>query len=142
MPQIIRLKIGMGKWKYKLWCEVTLLVYIVLVFFVTLLSRVASDENKINTYWLWSDKCPKESILYTDSPLNVLMFVPIGFLVCSISTRFRLIKALLAGLFVSETIECAQLIWKRGTFDVNDLLNNTLGALIGGIIAILLVGRK
>ena len=131
----------MDKWKYELRCKVALFVYIVFVFFITLLSRGASDENKINIYWLWSDKCPKERIIYTDYPLNVLLFVPIGFLVCSITTRFRLIKALLAGLFVSETIECSQLIWNRGTFDVNDLLNNTLGALVGGIIACLLLRR-
>jgi glycopeptide antibiotics resistance protein len=134
--------VEMAKWKYELWCKVALFVYIVFVFFITLLSRGASDENKINIYWLWSDKCPKESIIYTDYPLNVLLFVPIGFLVCSITTRFRLIKALLVGLFVSETIECSQLIWNRGTFDVNDLLNNTLGALVGGIIACLLLRRK
>lgn len=133
---------GMAKWKYELWCKVALFVYIVFVFFITLLSGGASDKTKINTHWLWSDKCPNERIIYTDYPLNVLLFVPIGFLVCSITTRFRLIKALLVGLFVSETIECSQLIWNRGTFDVNDLLNNTLGALVGGIIACLLLRRK
>jgi glycopeptide antibiotics resistance protein len=33
---------------------------------------------------------------------------------------------------VTETIECSQLIWQRGTFDVKDLQNNTLGAFLGG----------
>ena len=37
--------------------------------------------------------------------------------------------AVLVGLFVSETIECSQLIWQRVTFDVDDLMNNTIGAM-------------
>ena len=40
------------------------------------------------------------------------------------------------GLLVSLTIEFSQLIWYRGVFDVNDLFNNALGALIGGVIAV------
>ena len=42
--------------------------------------------------------------------------------------------ALLVGLLVSLVIECSQLIWSRGIFDVDDLFNNTFGALIGGLI--------
>lgn len=38
-------------------------------------------------------------------------------------------------MFMSLTIEFSQLIWHRGVFDVNDLFNNTLGAVIGGVIA-------
>jgi len=56
-----------------------------------------------------------------------------------VARKYRLVKAVLFGLFVSETIECSQLIWQRGTFDVNDLMNNTIGAMIGGIIAIAVI---
>lgn len=40
---------------------------------------------------------------------------------------------------MSETIECAQLIWQRGSFDVNDLMNNTIGAMVGGLIAVAVI---
>jgi hypothetical protein len=36
-------------------------------------------------------------------------------------------------------LECSQLIWQRGTFDVNDLMNNTIGALVGGLIAVVVI---
>ena len=49
----------------------------------------------------------------------------------------RLLMSTLAGLFISQTIECSQLIWQWGTFDVNDLLNNTIGALLGGAAVVL-----
>lgn len=48
-------------------------------------------------------------------------------------------KALLAGVMMSLAIECSQLVWKKGVFDVNDLFNNAMGALIGGVIAVALI---
>ena len=44
---------------------------------------------------------------------------------------------MLLGLFLSETIECSQLIWHKGTFDVDDLFNNTVGAIMGALIVLL-----
>ena len=72
----------------------------------------------------------------SENYLNILLFVPIGFLVGLVARKYRLICAVLVGLYVSETIECAQLIWHKGTFDVNDLMNNTIGAMVGGLIAV------
>lgn len=46
---------------------------------------------------------------------------------------------MLVGLFLSETIECSQLIWHKGTFDVDDLFNNTVGALLGGLVVVLVI---
>lgn len=45
-----------------------------------------------------------------------------------------MLNALLVGLLVSLVIECSQLTLKRGVFDVDDLFNNSVGALIGGAI--------
>ena len=44
-------------------------------------------------------------------------------------------KALLVGLLISLFIEVSQLIWKKGVFDVDDIFNNAVGAVIGGEIA-------
>lgn len=79
------------------------------------------------------------ALLSPDVINNILAFIPIGILVGLLSARYRLLKAILAGLFLSETIECSQLIWKRGVFDADDLLNNTLGAMIGGLGAVTIV---
>ena len=73
---------------------------------------------------------------YRDLILNIVCFIPLGVLVGLLFKRYRLAKTLLAGLLVSLTIELSQLIWHRGVFDVNDLFNNALGALIGGVFAV------
>lgn len=69
-----------------------------------------------------------------DTLKNVLAFIPFGFLVCFACKRYRVVVALLAGLFLSETVECLQAILKKGIFDVNDLLANTLGVVIGCVV--------
>lgn len=33
-------------------------------------------------------------------------------------------------------------MWKKGVFDVDDIFNNSLGAVIGGVIAVILNLRK
>ena len=75
--------------------------------------------------------------MLADGIFNILLFVPVGVLVALVSDKGRLLLSTLAGLFISQTIECSQLIWQRGTFDVNDLLNNTVGAFLGGAAVVL-----
>lgn len=64
--------------------------------------------------------------------LNILMFVPIGFLVPVVFPKMQSFwKVSLTGLGMTILIEGIQLIAKRGIFEADDLLDNTLGAMIG-----------
>lgn len=64
--------------------------------------------------------------------LNVLLFVPLGYLVPSVTEQIdRWWKMLLIGFGFSLVIEIAQLITRLGWFDTSDLLHNTVGSLIG-----------
>ena len=77
-----------------------------------------------------------EKYLFWDNIYNIAAFVPLGLLIGLIVPRYKLMVASLFGLFLSETFECFQLILRRGVFDVDDLFNNVVGALIGGLIAV------
>lgn len=126
--------------------RVLLAVYLILTFYLTVVSRVSLGKDYIRTEWLEGYKSFHDVYASSENYLNILLFVPIGCLVGLVTKKYRLINAILVGLFVSETIECAQLIWQRGTFDVNDLMNNTIGAMVGGLIAVAVMscykGRK
>lgn len=66
---------------------------------------------------------------------NVIGFLPFGFFLPIFGHRFRngwLIGLL--GLSLSLSVECIQLICKVGCFDVDDLILNTLGAVLGYVI--------
>ena len=119
--------------------RVMLAVYLIYTFYLTVVSRASSSKDSIRTEWLEGYKSFHDVYAISENYLNILLFVPIGCLVGLVARKYRLIYAVLVGLFVSETIECAQLIWQRGTFDVNDLMNNTIGALVGGVIAVAVI---
>lgn len=66
--------------------------------------------------------------------LNVVLFLPAGFLLPLFWEKYRsLEKAALAGFLFSLAIECSQLFSFRTT-DLNDLMTNTLGAVLGWML--------
>lgn len=66
--------------------------------------------------------------------LNIIMLIPLGFLVPLIWKDYRKWnKTILLGAGFSLMIEISQLVTTRAT-DINDLIANTLGALIGYVI--------
>ena len=81
-------------------------------------------------------KCfSKNEGIITEILLNILLFVPLGFLVPVLQESFRRWwKILLLGLGFSLLIECAQLVLHMGCFDTADLVHNTLGTGVGYVI--------
>lgn len=71
------------------------------------------------------------SIIYINLLGNLLIFAPVGFLAAFLFKQPRWYKSLLAGFALSFTIEIVQLFLITRSFDVDDLLLNSLGTLIG-----------
>ncbi len=64
--------------------------------------------------------------------MNVLAFAPFGFFLPIISPKNRkLLNIILLSIELTLSIELLQLIFKVGTFDVDDILLNTLGGVLG-----------
>ncbi len=63
---------------------------------------------------------------------NVLLFIPLGIFLPLLWMRFRSIKSVLLAIsFTSLLIEITQLLTATGVFDVDDILLNTFGGVIG-----------
>ena len=74
--------------------------------------------------------------------LNVVMFAPLGFLLPAYFERYRQWNhTLFAGIVTSLTVELIQLFTFRAT-DVDDLLMNTLGAVVGFLLAKLIFRHR
>lgn len=70
---------------------------------------------------------------------NVLGFVPFGLLLPAFSKKFRsTILVTFLSFDVSLGVEIIQLVLRVGSFDVDDVILNTLGGLIGYLIFALL----
>lgn len=69
---------------------------------------------------------------------NILVFIPLGFFVSNKNSK-NVFKTLAICLSVILSIECIQLLFKIGFFDVDDIILNFIGSLIGmGINKILI----
>lgn len=77
-----------------------------------------------------------------NSGLNILLFIPLGFILPLLWKEFRSRRAMcLTGFLLSLGIELAQLLNYRIS-DVDDLIMNTLGAFLGYELLMLLSRRK
>jgi len=64
--------------------------------------------------------------------LNIVMFLPLGILLPLVHYRFRLARWTVGvSLLFTGFIECVQLITGFGVFNVDDIVNNLVGAIIG-----------
>lgn len=69
---------------------------------------------------------------------NILVFITLGFFVSNKNSK-NVFKTLVICLSVILSIECIQLLFKIGFFDVDDIILNFIGSLIGmGINKILI----
>ena len=118
-----------------------LIAYIVAFFFLAVINRDSGTSSTVKSDLFWGYNNPPKDI-YRDNILNFVGFIPVGALVGLIAKKHGIAKPFIAGLLVSLLIECSQLIWHRGTFDVDDLFNNALGAFVGGMMIDLVWSRK
>lgn len=66
---------------------------------------------------------------------NVICFIPFGMFLPSINEKYRVaVKVIILAFLFSLIIETTQLYFMVGIFDVDDLMLNTLGGLIGYIL--------
>jgi len=82
----------------------------------------------------------KEQTMNLNIPLenlfgNLLMFFPAGLYLPSFSDKIDSLKKFVLGMMpIFLVIEVVQFLTKRGAFDIDDLLLNMLGAVIGYLI--------
>ena len=110
-----------------------LLEYLVWIFSLTVLFRnkltvMQYSPSLLKLYHAYQNKS-----LYSLSECisNICIFIPIGFLLCCSFDKMKWWKAFLIGGGVSVLIEVCQLLFRRGTAELSDVVYNTLGCMIG-----------
>lgn len=110
-------------------------LYLAAVFSVTGVPGIASLHFEPNVHFLLFEDAGHGLGQYLkNSVLNILLFVPLGCLAPMLWSRFCSARAIaLLGFSCSVLIEFSQLFNFRAT-DVDDLLMNTIGALLGYLL--------
>lgn len=87
------------------------------------------SHNKFTPYYFnWKTSVGRTNIL------NILAFIPFGFLVSAVAKSYPFLKALLWSFFLSLAFEGTQFVTAIGGLEGMDLVLNTLGGLIGFLI--------
>lgn len=115
---------------------IVFVVYFALVAYLTIFIRIGSVDTSVKTE-LFDDL--QQAFVQGDLEaaqhffLNVLMFIPFGYLIPASNPRYlrKWSFAMMGGLVTSTVIEGSQLLFRLGQSDVDDILANTLGAVIG-----------
>ena len=119
------------------------LFYLFTVLMFTVFSRARTMSIiHIRLFWSFREWMAGNSKMGRQILGNVAMFVPFGYLGTALLPGEREVKrgrktfmaVLLGGLAFSCLIEGLQLILTRGTFELDDLMTNTLGAVSGYIL--------
>ena len=131
------------------WLQVFLYIllagYLVVLLYATLL-RFSGGWLHYNIHpflaWqqAWNDFSFKS---WANIFLNVALFLPVGILFPALWKCFRNWKVTLsAGCGLSLLIELLQLVFKCGVCDVDDLIANSLGVILGFLLVSVLLDRK
>lgn len=107
-----------------------LMGYVFLVLCTTIFYREETFEKRYYLQPLWS-----YSVLYNkllaQILMNVMLFIPIGFFVGGALKKKHIWNTIGIGFVLSFFIELTQLITTRGVFNVDDIIHNTLGCIVG-----------
>ncbi|MDO4345438.1 MAG: VanZ family protein [Eubacteriales bacterium] len=90
--------------------------------------------KEIGRFWTYRQELGFMAV-FTNIAGNVLCFVPFGAILPVLNRRARnFFMITLLSFQFSFLVECAQLISRVGSFDVDDLVLNTLGGVLGFLI--------
>lgn len=103
--------------------------YLFFVLCTTLIFREISDTMRYYFFPFWSYDVLDYKII-AQMILNVLLFVPIGFLLGTFN-GISWMQVIKIGCLLSVMIEILQLLTRRGVFNIDDVIHNIIGCAIG-----------
>ena len=127
----------MNKRSIRIGAFIFLCIYTGIIIYITLLSREPTADRQYNFQLFWSylkffDETDPQA---RQILLNILLFIPFGILLAVVdgadNWKSTLLLVLLSATVLSGLIEGLQLIYKLGLAELDDVFDNTVGAVVG-----------
>lgn len=121
------------KFSWRKIARLILIEYVFLIYCSTVIFRIYSEERGFNLtpFWSYEAIINGDDILLPQIIMNIIVFIPIGILLCAMFAKGKLWKTIGLGCLLSISIEVSQFLFKRGFSEVDDVMHNTFGCLIG-----------
>lgn len=113
-----------------------LILYAAIVINTTVLSRPLGSERGIIyiPFWSYFAIFDGKSKLLEENIMNVIAFLPIGLFLAIGTKRLKWWQAIVAGCSLSVVIEFLQYYFNKGQCEIDDVIHNSLGCVIGYFI--------
>lgn len=109
--------------------------WVFLILWICLIIRASIAERRINLIPLSSyfDIAEHKYLMEATAinVLNVILFIPVGLLLGFGIREITWKTVLLSGLSLSLLVELLQFIFKRGLCEIDDVIHNLLGCIVG-----------
>lgn len=110
---------------------------LLIIFCLTLLSRENGSTSKIDLEIGSTLRINARNNAYVVE--NVLLFMPFGFcLAWRYGWKKKWIRNILLGLATTVAVECTQLLTGRGVFQIDDIITNAIGCVLGQVLFVCL----
>ena len=116
------------------------LVYFAAVLYLTIFMRIGTEDTSVVTVPfddLMNAIQTRNPELVQHMVLNVLMFVPFGYLIPAMNPKHlrKCSFSFLGGIMCSTVIEGLQMVFSLGQSDIDDIIANSIGAVLGYLCA-------
>ncbi len=123
-------RIRRGKSAVSIPAVTCLVMYVAVLLTITYFSRESGSRvgMDLELFSTWGINARNNAYVVE----NVLLFIPYGFVLAWADVRQRhFLRNLLTGALTSFAIESMQLVTQRGYFQIDDILTNILGTILG-----------
>ena len=112
---------------------VALIEYIAFIYCSTVVFRQTLEKRmfEYHPFWSYSSVFNGSNEHLGQIVMNIVVFIPLGFLLGSSLKNSKLPTIIIAGLIISASIEILQFVFKKGFSETDDLFNNVLGCILG-----------
>lgn len=118
-----------------------LLLYVVFILYEVIFNRSVSELPRFNFRPFWSYSGFSQPGMRWQIYMNVFLFIPFGFLL-PWSLKRGFFFSVFVGFVFSFCVELSQLVFRLGFCEIDDIIHNTLGCIIGFMYYLLLIRIK
>lgn len=119
--------------RWNIFCGVAMIIYVFLLLYITLgkRERLQGNEFCLIPFYSYYEYMHGKVEKLRESMMNILLFYPLGLIASALSDKKRI---LFFGVFLSIAIEVNQYIFHLGYAEVDDVIHNSLGMIIGVLV--------
>lgn len=106
------------------------------IIYCTIISRTPGTSGVYLTPFYSYIEARENSELYRVALMNILLFLPFGLSLANLMPkdfRHKMLFTIIAAMFLSASIELIQYIFVLGRVETDDVIHNTVGAVLGAV---------